>query len=45
MNKGGVLTTYCVKGIVKRALKSCGFKIEKLPGAAGKREMLRAVKE
>jgi len=45
MNTGGVLTTYCVKGIVKRALKSCGFKIEKLPGAAGKREMLRAVKE
>ena len=45
MNEGGVLTTYCVKGIVKRALKACGFKIEKLPGAAGKREMLRAIKE
>lgn len=45
MNLGGILTTYCVKGIVKRALKSCGFKIEKLPGALGKREMLRAIKE
>lgn len=44
MNDGGILTTYCVKGIVKRALKSCGFRIEKLPGAAGKREMLRAIK-
>lgn len=44
MNDGGILTTYCVKGIVKRALKTCGFKIEKLPGAAGKREMLRATK-
>jgi tRNA U34 5-methylaminomethyl-2-thiouridine-forming methyltransferase MnmC len=45
MNSEGVLTTYCVKGIVKRALKACGFKIEKLPGALGKREMLRAIKE
>lgn len=45
MNTNGVLTTYCVKGIVKRALKACGFRIEKLPGALGKREMLRAIKE
>lgn len=45
MNNDGILTTYCVKGIVKRALKACGFRIEKLPGAAGKREMLRAIKE
>lgn len=45
MNIGGVLTTYCVKGDVKRALKECGFKIEKLKGPKGKREILRAVKE
>ncbi len=41
---GGVLVTYSVKGVVKRALKSAGFKIEKLPGPIGKREFLRASK-
>ena len=43
MKRGGVLTTYSTKGIVKRALKAAGFKIEKLPGPPGKREILRAV--
>jgi tRNA U34 5-methylaminomethyl-2-thiouridine-forming methyltransferase MnmC len=42
---GGILVTYCVKGDVKRAVKSAGFLIEKLPGPAGKREILRARKE
>ncbi|NVO19394.1 MAG: tRNA (5-methylaminomethyl-2-thiouridine)(34)-methyltransferase MnmD [Bacteroidetes bacterium] len=42
---GGILVTYCCKGIVKRALKSAGFLIEKLPGPPGKREILRAVKK
>lgn len=41
---GGVLVTYSCKGIVKKALKSVGFAIEKLPGPAGKREVLRAIK-
>jgi tRNA U34 5-methylaminomethyl-2-thiouridine-forming methyltransferase MnmC len=40
----GLLTTYCVKGTVKRMLKSAGFRIEKLPGPPGKREMLRGTK-
>lgn len=44
MSPGGILTTYCVKGIVKRAIKECGFEITRLPGPPGKREMLRAVK-
>jgi len=44
MKRGGVLTTYSCKGIVKRALKAAGFFIEKLPGPPGKREFLRAVK-
>ncbi len=44
MNHEGILTTYCVKGIVKRALKEVGFKIEVLPGPPGKRHMLRAWK-
>jgi len=44
MKKNAVLTTYSCKGIVKRAMKSAGFKIEKLPGPPGKREFLRAEK-
>lgn len=41
----GILTTYSCKGSVKRALKSAGFDIEKLPGPPGKREFLRATKK
>lgn len=41
---GGVLTTYCAKGEVRRTLQRCGFRTERLPGPKGKREMLRAVK-
>lgn len=44
MKSGGVLVTYCTKGIVKRALRAVGFQIEKLPGPKGKREILRARK-
>jgi tRNA U34 5-methylaminomethyl-2-thiouridine-forming methyltransferase MnmC len=40
----GILVTYSCKGKVKRALKTAGFTIEKLPGPAGKREVLRAMK-
>jgi len=39
-----ILMTYSVKGIVVRALRSAGFKTEKLPGPPGKRHILRAVK-
>lgn len=41
---GGIFVTYAITGKLKRALKSVGMQIEKLPGAPGKREMLRAVK-
>jgi tRNA U34 5-methylaminomethyl-2-thiouridine-forming methyltransferase MnmC len=44
MKPGGVLATYCAKGIVRRAMKASGFHVEKLPGPPGKREMTRAVK-
>ena len=40
----GVLVTYAAKGSVRRAMQSVGFKVERLPGPPGKREMLRAVK-
>lgn len=46
MNKGGILTTYCAKGVIRRMLQSIGFRVERLPGPpGGKREILRAVKE
>lgn len=40
----GVLVTYAAKGSVRRAMQSVGFKVERLPGPPGKREMLRAMK-
>jgi tRNA U34 5-methylaminomethyl-2-thiouridine-forming methyltransferase MnmC len=42
LKSGGVLVTYSTKGTVKRNLKEAGFSLEKLPGPAGKREILRA---
>lgn len=46
MNPGGVLTTYCAKGTIRRRLQAAGFKVERLPGPpGGKREILRANKE
>ncbi len=41
---GGILVTYCAKGEVKRALRAAGYTVERLPGALGKRHMLRAVR-
>jgi tRNA U34 5-methylaminomethyl-2-thiouridine-forming methyltransferase MnmC len=42
---GAILVTYCAKGQVRRNLQAAGFRTERLPGAPGKREMLRAIKE
>ena len=44
LKAGGVFVTYAITGNLKRALKTLGCKVEKAPGAPGKREMLRAVK-
>ena len=44
LKPGGVLVTYAAKGSVRRAMQAVGFKVERLPGPPGKREMLRAVK-
>lgn len=38
---GGMLVTYCAKGQVRRDMQSVGFKMERLPGPPGKREMMR----
>ena len=45
LNPGGILTTYCAKGIIRRMLQAAGFTVERLPGPpGGKREILRATK-
>jgi tRNA U34 5-methylaminomethyl-2-thiouridine-forming methyltransferase MnmC len=44
LNPGGVLVTYSAKGTVKTALRETGFEVQRLPGAMGKRHMVRAVK-
>ena len=41
MNPGGILTTYCAKGNIRRMLQQAGFTVERIPGPPGKREMLR----
>ncbi len=43
MNRGGILTTYSSKSTVRRKLQNIGFKVEKLPGPPGKREIIRAI--
>lgn len=42
---GGILVTYSAKGSVKRALRDAGFEVHRLPGALGKRHMVRAIKQ
>ncbi len=44
LKSNGVLVTYAAKGSVRRAMQAVGFKVERLPGPPGKREMLRAIK-
>ena len=45
LRPGGILTTYCAKGIVRRTLQAVEFTVERLPGPPeGKREILRASK-
>lgn len=44
LKPGGVFVTYAITGNLKRAVKAMGCKVEKVPGAPGKREMLRATK-
>jgi tRNA U34 5-methylaminomethyl-2-thiouridine-forming methyltransferase MnmC len=44
LKQKGVLVTYACRTSVKNALLNVDFSVEKLPGAPGKREMLRAFK-
>jgi len=42
---GGILVTYCAKGEVRRRIQHSGFKVNRLPGPPGKRQMIQAVRE
>lgn len=44
LTPGGGLVTYSAKGEVKEHLRAAGFEVKRLPGALGKRHMVRAVK-
>jgi tRNA U34 5-methylaminomethyl-2-thiouridine-forming methyltransferase MnmC len=44
LEPNGVLVTYSSKGTVRRAMHAAGFTVEKIQGAKGKREMIRAIK-
>jgi len=44
LKDNGILVTYSAKGSARRAMQNVGFKVERLPGPPGKREMLRGMK-
>lgn len=44
LKSNGTLVTYAARGVVKRSLIEVGFRVEKLQGPPGKREMFRATK-
>lgn len=44
MKPGGIIVTYSCSGMVKKALRATGFRVERLPGPPRKKHMLRAFK-
>jgi tRNA U34 5-methylaminomethyl-2-thiouridine-forming methyltransferase MnmC len=44
LRPGGIFVTYAMNGNLKRNMRTLGFRVEKVPGAPGKREMLRAIR-
>ena len=45
MLPNSILVTYACRTSIRKAMLAVGFEVEKLPGAPGKREMLRAFKK
>jgi len=45
LRPGGMLVTYCAKGVVRRTMQEAGFAVERLKGPPNKAHMLRAIKE
>ena len=44
VKSNGIMVTYCAKGTVRRAFEASGFKMERIPGPIGKKEILRGKK-
>lgn len=44
LKPNSILVTYAARGVVKRSMQEVGFRVEKLAGPPGKREMFRAFK-
>lgn len=44
MRPEAILVTYCAKGAVRRTMMEAGFSVERLKGAPGKLEMIRATR-
>ena len=44
LRPGGIFVTYAMNGNLRRNMQALGFRVEKVPGAPGKREMLRAIR-
>lgn len=44
LKNNGIIVTYAARGVIKRNMIEAGFTVEKLPGAPGKREMMRGQK-
>ncbi len=42
LQPGGTLLTYCSKSVVRHAMTAAGFRVEKIPGPWGKREIIRS---
>lgn len=45
LKPNGFLVTYCSKTVVRRAMQAAGFRVTKIQGPFGKREMVRAFKD
>lgn len=45
LHSEGILVTYACKGIIKQNLRAAGFKVKRVPGPPGKREMIVAYKK
>lgn len=45
LRPGGILVTYCSKTVVRKAMEAAGFRVTKIQGPFGKREMVRAFRD
>jgi len=43
-SKGGLIVTYCAKGEIRRRIEKAGYRVKRLAGAPGKREMIQGIK-